>query len=302
MAEYTGTFERKEVKYRLNAAQVRQMKRALEARMAPDAYGQTSITSMYYDTANRDMISRSLEKPLYKEKLRVRTYGPRSEAGTAFVELKKKHKGIVYKRRIATSPAAAQMLMAGVPYERAISSKPLADAALQAQARSAKSYQIAAEIAACVRRNGPLYPSMAILVERVAWAPLPDARGDEARGVRITFDERIRYRNMFAAPEHRASVGLLAPGEAIMEVKVPGAYPLWLVQALDACGAYPTSFSKYGEAYMACDGVTPPAAYREQAAVDAAATHLGACALEGAFASAPQHARHLDLPVIAASA
>lgn len=76
MAEYTGTFERKEVKYRLNPVQVRMIKQALGAYMAPDEYGQTSITSVYYDTRNRDMISRSLEKPAYKEKLRLRTYGP----------------------------------------------------------------------------------------------------------------------------------------------------------------------------------------------------------------------------------
>ena len=63
---------------------------------------------------------------------------------------------------------------------------------------------------------------------------------------------------------------LLAAGEAIMEVKVPGAYPLWLVRALDDCGAYPTSFSKYGEAYLACEGKAAPKAYREQVAFDEA--------------------------------
>lgn len=50
MAEFTGTFERKEVKYRLNTMQVRAIKQALSAHMAPDEYGQTSITSVYYDT------------------------------------------------------------------------------------------------------------------------------------------------------------------------------------------------------------------------------------------------------------
>lgn len=270
MAEFTGTFERKEVKYRLNAMQVRAIKQALSAHMAPDEYGQTSITSVYYDTPNRDMISRSLEKPVYKEKLRLRTYGPRNASAPVFVELKKKHEGIVYKRRIAASEPAARLLMVGVPYERAISRYPLVDEALEAESHSAKSLQIAEEIAACVRRNGPVFPSMAILVERVAWAPLPDARGAEAEGVRITFDERIRYRDLFAPAGKRASVPLLAAGEAIMEVKVPGAYPLWLVRVLDDCGAYPTSFSKYGEAYLACEGKAAPKAYREQVAFDEA--------------------------------
>lgn len=122
MAEFTGTFERKEVKYRLNTMQVRAIKQALSAHMAPDEYGQTSITSVYYDTPNRDMISRSLEKPAYKEKLRLRTYGPRNASAPVFVELKKKHEGIVYKRRIAASEPAAQLLMVGVPYENFSSS------------------------------------------------------------------------------------------------------------------------------------------------------------------------------------
>lgn len=93
----------------------------------------------------------------------------RNASAPVFVELKKKHEGIVYKRRIAASEPAAQLLMVGVPYERAISRHPLADEAFEADSRSAKNLQIAEEIAACVRRNGPVLPSMAILVERVAW-------------------------------------------------------------------------------------------------------------------------------------
>ena len=281
MAEFVGTFERKEVKYRLNPVQVREIKQALGAYMAPDEYGQTSITSVYYDTPNRDMISRSLEKPLYKEKLRLRTYGPRCAQAPVFVELKKKHEGIVYKRRIAVSKPAAQLLMVGVPYERAISRHPLADEAFEADSRSARNLQIAEEIAACVRRNGPVFPSMAILVERVAWAPLLDARGAEAEGVRITFDERIRYRDLFESTGKRASVPLLAVGEAIMEVKVPGAYPLWLVRALNGSGAYPTSFSKYGEAYLACEGKSAPEAYQEQVVFDEAAHGERDCSEDG---------------------
>lgn len=90
-------------------------------------------------------------------------------APPVFVELKKKHEGIVYKRRIAASEPAARLLMVGVPYERAIYRHPLADEALEADSRSVRNLQIAEEIAACVRRNGPVLPSMAILVERVAW-------------------------------------------------------------------------------------------------------------------------------------
>lgn len=269
MAEYTATFKRKEVKYRLSAAQAAQIKQSLAAHMAPDAYGQTAITSRYYDTVRRDMISRSLEKPLYKEKLRLRIYGDPAPDSAVFVELKKKHRGIVYKRRIAASKGAAHLLMEGHPYETALAMYPMANEELRAEARTPASFQTAAEISACVHRNGPLLPSMDILVNRVAWAPLPDSRGALAQGVRITFDEDIRYRDLLGRSEACGQKALLEPGEAIMEVKVPGAYPLWLVDALNSCRAFPTSFSKYGEAYLACEGVRPPLAYRQQAEFDA---------------------------------
>ncbi len=269
MAEYTATFKRKEVKYRLSAAQAAQIKRSLTAHMAPDGYGQTDITSRYYDTVRRDMISRSLEKPLYKEKLRLRIYGNPTPDSAVFVELKKKHRGIVYKRRIAASQGAAHMLMEGHPYETTLAMYPLANEELRAEAHTPASFQTAAEISACVRRNGPLLPSMDILVKRVAWAPLPDSRGALAQGVRITFDEDIRYCDLLGNGEARGQTALLNPGEAIMEVKVPGAYPLWLVDALNSCRAFPTSFSKYGKAYLACEGIRAPLAYRQQAELDA---------------------------------
>lgn len=75
MTSYQEVFERKEVKYRLDAAQRSAMLTALEGRMAVDDYGTTSIVSRYFDTPDRALIERSLDKPLYKEKLRVRSYG-----------------------------------------------------------------------------------------------------------------------------------------------------------------------------------------------------------------------------------
>ena len=108
MTSYQEVFERKEVKYRLDAAQRHAMLTALEGRMAVDDYGTTSIVSRYFDTPDRALIERSLDKPLYKEKLRVRSYGIAGEDDQVFVELKKKYQGIVYKRRVGCSYAAAR--------------------------------------------------------------------------------------------------------------------------------------------------------------------------------------------------
>lgn len=108
MTTFTDVFERKEVKYRLDARQHRAMAAALRGRMAPDAFGRTRIVSRYFDTPERALIERSLDKPLYKEKLRLRSYGSPQAGDRVFVEIKKKYKGIVYKRRVGCSLAAAE--------------------------------------------------------------------------------------------------------------------------------------------------------------------------------------------------
>lgn len=253
MATFTDTFERKEVKYRLNASQHRAVLDALAGRMAADEYGRTRITSLYLDTPHRDLIARSLEKPLYKEKLRVRWYGTPKSSDRVYVEVKKKYKGIVYKRRVGCSNAASQAYLVGrVPYEDACARFPLGDAAQQQESLTDHSLQIAREIDQFVARYRNLRPSMYIVCERTAYAPLPDGDAD---GLRITFDTGITYRDVLQAGDRTNSSyhPLLGLGEAIMEVKTAGAFPLWLVNVLSECESYPSSFSKYGAAYEACE-------------------------------------------------
>lgn len=88
-----SVFERKETKYRLSADQYRAILDALEGRLAPDAYGSTVVKSAYFDTEQRDMAARSLEKPFYKEKLRVRGYGIVGKDDTVFVEIWRPRRG-----------------------------------------------------------------------------------------------------------------------------------------------------------------------------------------------------------------
>ena len=87
-------------------------------------------------------------------------------------------------------------------------------------------------------------PSACILCEREAYfgAQYPD--------VRLTFDENLRYRRDFPNAENiEDGVHLLNEGEYILEIKTPGAMPLWLARALSECKIYPRSFSKYAHAY-----------------------------------------------------
>lgn len=258
MATFKDSFERKEIKYLLTTQQHRALQERLQGLMAADEYGLTTIISNYYDTPQRELILRSLEKPLYKEKLRVRSYGPAAVDSRVFVEIKKKFKGIVYKRRVAMTLAAADAYLSGTPYEQAVAAHPLPKARQAAESTSPRSIQIAREIDAFLVRHGQLSPSMLIEADRVAFAPVDD--NPDTQGLRITFDERVRYRDLFCDPGERAHIDLLPPDAVLMEVKVPGAFPLWLAHTLTELRVFPTSFTKYGNAFLEVTGARKPAA------------------------------------------
>ena len=107
------TFKRYEKKYLMTAEQFEALWQALAPHVRPDEYGHSVVCSVYYDTEDFALIRHSLDKPVYKEKLRVRSYGVPDAEGTVFVELKKKFKGVVYKRRIQMTAADAERWLAG---------------------------------------------------------------------------------------------------------------------------------------------------------------------------------------------
>lgn len=295
MAAYSSVFKRVEKKYRIGAAERAAVEAAAGGPMAVDAYGRTRITSLYLDTPERSMIARSVEKPLYREKLRLRAYGdaagvalmgafgagpivrepgglPLSDGevetrvaaglqvpGAAaalpvFFGIKKKFKGIVYKRRLALTLPAALAFVSGLPYEQACARWPLSDAALAAAALSPATRQIARELEAAMDRWLPLVPSMGIACDRAAWAYRPEMfqerEGDELfdSELRITFDDCLEYLDChrFRSPWRP----IIESSESVMEIKSAGPYPPWLVEVLSAERIYPASFTKYGNAYQ----------------------------------------------------
>ena len=251
MAGFIGTFERKETKYVLEEHQIAAFKQALSDYMRLDDYGVTRIDSLYFDTPDQLLIQRSLEKPSYKEKLRIRSYGDAIPDSAVFVEIKKKYKGIVYKRRVRMSRAAAEAYFLGLTYEEAQQVFPLSK---DHDALSKTNIQIAREIDAFRRRYEHIQPAMVISCKREAWKELsPESDANE---VRITFDEDISYVDVLGKPfnydfilSHEGEWFALDQGKAVMEIKCGGAYPLWLVKMLDEFEIYPQSFSKYGRAY-----------------------------------------------------
>ena len=222
--EPVTVMQRYELKYILTAKQTQFFCERIKGHMEPDAYGLTSIASLYYDTPDYRLIRASLEKPAYKEKIRLRSYGAATECSPVFLELKRKADGIVYKRRIATTLPEAQRFLSGA-------------GALSADG------QINREITYFRDYYRTLVPTCMIIYDRTAYFE-PD--GD----LRLTIDRNPRYR-MDALTFDHAPVGipLLKPGETILEIKVQDTIPLWLVRILAEGGIRQGSISKYGEAY-----------------------------------------------------
>lgn len=227
MQTYQAVFRRHELKYLLTATQYRELRNILAAHMCPDAYPTSTIANLYYDTPDFRLVRTSMEKPAYKEKLRLRTYEPACAETPAFVEIKKKFAGVVYKRR-------QQM-----PYQQALNF-------LAGQSGPGKRSQITRELEWFLHLYRPLAPAMFIYYNRVS------LRGVQDEQLRITFDASLRWRaHELDLRSGTHGTALLAPGQVLMEVKAAGAMPLWLAQALAELHIYPHSFSKYGQAYCA---------------------------------------------------
>lgn len=222
-----NVFERYELKYLVSRQQRDALRELLASRMDKDAFGDHGILSLYYDTPDYRIIRRSIEKPVYKEKLRLRSYGVPSADGKVYVEMKNKFNGVVYKRRITMALGEAYRFLAG---------------------KREPEGQIGREIACFAERYPGIRPAMLITCEREAYF----GRGNES-GVRVTFDADIRYRAQQLDPTLDApGVPLIGRNEFLMEVKLPGVMPLWLAHGLDRLRIYPTSFSKYGAAFEDC--------------------------------------------------
>ena len=219
-----AVMQRFELKYIMSPAQTSLLKRAIAGRLEPDMFGLTSIASLYYDTPDDRLIRASLEKSLFKEKLRLRAYGLASEHSPVYLELKRKAEGIVYKRRVQTTVAQAADFLAGTD-----SLSPAG--------------QISREISCFRDFYGKLQPACLIIYDRTAYV---EPGGD----LRLTIDGNPRYRTDHLTLTHSMEgISLLPPGCSILEIKVQNALPLWLTRALNDARIYKTSFSKYGEAY-----------------------------------------------------
>lgn len=219
-------FRRRELKFLVDQRQRDALEKLMKEKMVPDKHGRSTICNLYYDTPDYRLIRRSLEKPVYKEKLRLRSYGIATADADVFLEMKKKYKGVVYKRRIRVSEDGAKAFM-------------------QRQGDLPKDSQIAREMIYFRDFYPMLEPRVYLCYEREAWYDPADF------GFRMTLDRNIRYRTTdlsLALPfDGRA---ILPPEMSLLEVKASGGIPMWLTEHLSRNHIHKQSFSKYGRAYM----------------------------------------------------
>lgn len=217
-------FNRVEKKYKLTEEKFHAFWQDLMAYMQVDEFGKHTISNIYYDTPDDLLIRRSIDKPKYKEKLRLRSYGTPTLGDDVFLEIKKKYNGIVNKRRIQLPlQFAYDYLNYGVhPFETT---------------------QILQEMDYFLSLYD-LSPKLLLAYERVALF------GKEDPAFRVTFDTNIRSRTEDLRLEHGSEGTLLFDDNThLMEVKITNSTPLWFSKLLAKHEVYNCSFSKYGSVY-----------------------------------------------------
>ncbi len=226
MAKFTKVFKRHEKKYLISRSQYEQLVERLSDYIVPDEFGESTINNIYFDTPDYRLIRASIEKPtVYKEKLRIRSYGHPTADTTVFVELKKKYKGIVYKRRVNMTYLQSILYLC------------------KHQPPPVES-QVTKEIDYFVRFYRGLRPMVSLFYDRIAYYSRDD------HDLRLTFDTNIRFRNKdFDISKGDYGYTLMDSSQMILEIKSALSMPLWLTKALDDLKIYPTSYSKYGNAY-----------------------------------------------------
>lgn len=216
-------FKRYETKYLVPIEMVGMIKKEFNNHnIKIDSYGKSTIQSLYFDTSNDLLVTRSLEHPLYKEKLRLRCYGKGKPDSKLFLEIKKKSLGVVYKRRIETNyNEVYDFINNYLDYET----------------------QIGHELNYFRDYYKNLRPKILIIYDREAYI-------DSSSDLRITFDYDIRYRDYDLKMSENFDGTKINSGYVLMEIKTSSSYPLWLCNFLSNNHIFKNSFSKYGYAYL----------------------------------------------------
>lgn len=227
------TFDRVEKKYIISSANKKELLKVIKKNMKKDKFHKSGVFNIYFDNDNYDFIIQSIDHPVFKEKLRVRSYYGYDKA---FFEIKTKMLGkdynVGYKRRV---------LVTHKDYNDFVKKKADFIEIAERRIETKNDLQIAREIDYFIKQYN-LKPKILVYYNRESY------KGDN--NLRITFDTNLKYRNSnLKFTKNKKDKLALKKGDIIMEIKASGSYPMWLVQALSKEHTYPQRFSKIGKIY-----------------------------------------------------
>ncbi len=227
-------FDRIEKKYLITKAQKKKILKEIKKYVKEDNYFKSEVLNLYFDTDNFDLISQSIDWIDFKHKIRARSYGGYDRV---FLEIKtklrQKDSNPGYKRRV---------MITRKDYKKLINKQFTLSKMINGMSDTKNDLQIAGEIDYLIN-NLDLKPKILVMYQRESY------KNEE--GLRITFDEKLRYRDddlSFVEKKHDKIYFKDEPN-IIMEIKSQGALPLWLVKILSSNKAYPQQFSKIGKIY-----------------------------------------------------
>lgn len=222
-------FQRIETKYILDRATLALLEAEMQPYLIPDDYATSTISNVYFDNDDFQMIQDSIAKKGGREKLRMRTYVEEpTDDSQVFLEIKKKCDEVGFKYRLVSN------LTSVVNYiENGLANQTISDERVKTEVEELQEYYV------------DLKPKMVISYERYSMKGLEDKK------VRVTVDSNIRYRDYDVdLTSGRYGLPLLEEGQVIMEIKISGQYPQWLADILTKYRLEDQSFSKYGRAYL----------------------------------------------------
>ncbi len=222
-------FERVETKYVLTKNEYDMLMKKIKRHILKDEYYKSTINNIYFDTDNYDLINASIDKPKYKEKVRLRSYNTPKLKDDVFFEIKTKLNGVVYKRRIKIKLFEYYEYLINHNFD--------------------EKNQIMKEIDYIIKKYN-LKPKLMLSYDRTSYYDKNN------KNFRITFDQNIRSRNDELNLEYGDAGELYFEDDMyVMELKTLGGLPMWFTKILSSLKIYPKSFSKYGNIYKKERGV-----------------------------------------------
>ena len=241
-------FNRVEKKYLVKRSDYNFLFAEIKKHMKKDKYFHSEVYNIYFDTDNYDLIVQSIDRPIFKEKLRARSYGGFDKV---FLEIKTKIKGAAYRDDFLEKDDLEddnnfgfkrRVLITHKDFNELLKNKTSVEELASRKIEEKTDLQIAKEVDYIIKKFN-LKPKILIYYNRESFTGEND--------LRITFDKNLRFRheNIRFRKNFKDKSFFKNEKDIIMEIKANGAMPLWLVKTLSAAHIYPEQFSKVGKVY-----------------------------------------------------